>query len=387
MKYKKSIFNILILLLITFPLLFWIMWKFSPRTNLSVFIMDKSSSSSAEEEHRALNWVLNNSKITKADHRNYSISEDYFGFFPFENSTYKINDLRKYTTKQIDSLSNLYDIAYYADTYGIDVEEWSGKIPTIKFSQNFYGGLEEEDLLFLKKMKEKKKLIIEEFNFFSKPTPDKIRYEAENLFGLKWTGWSGRYFNTLDTTSNSDLPHWVIKLYKEQNNGKWSFKKSGIVFVNDDNQKIVILEDETHITYKAPLIFTPKYGQDKFSVPYEIPYSYWFDITYPLDTSAKIVSYYKIETNKKGDSLLAYYKIPRVFPAVIENENERFYYFCGDFCDAPINMNLAEFKGIRFFERTFNRRNSINNRQSFFWYFYQPMMEKILSDNINSRKN
>lgn len=56
---------------------------------------------------------------------------------------------------EVDSFANFFDAAYLADCYGVQSFEWyKGKAqPTI--SQKVYGGLNQNDYLFIKNMLEK----------------------------------------------------------------------------------------------------------------------------------------------------------------------------------------------------------------------------------------
>ncbi|HET7734132.1 MAG TPA: hypothetical protein VFK73_09870, partial [Paludibacter sp.] len=71
--------------------------------------------------------------------------------------------------------------------------------------------------------------------------------------------------------------------------------------------------------------------------------------------------------------------IPEVFPAVIEHDSTdyKFIYFAGDFCDNSIGMKSAKFKWIENFN-TFAYKRNTEERVSFFWDFYRPMIDKIL---------
>lgn len=387
MKTRKIFFNILIFGFLLIPFFMWFFWMISPSKSLNILIVDKTVLTKECREHKGFDWILTHHKYKKADGNSYSTAGDYFGFFPGENKKYKVNDFSGFSDKQIDSISNIYQMLYYADTYGIYKNSWYLDTLQNEHSEKIYGGLDEGDYLLLKKMKEKKKLILAEFNFFAAPTSEDIRSKTENLLNMKWSGWTGRYFGSLDTIDNPELPKWVIKLYKVQHQGKWSFTHAGIVFVNDDGT-IAILENETHLHTEVPIIYSTEYGCSKFDVPEMIGYTYWFDIISSTDSKNKIVSTYKIGTNSKGDSILNYHHIPKEFPAVIERMNDyKFYYFCGDFCDAPVSNRFIKFKGIRLFELFILNKNDINNRLNFYWRFYYPMISHILESYYEENKN
>ncbi|MFC1729726.1 hypothetical protein ACFL6I_05260 [candidate division KSB1 bacterium] len=351
---------------------------------MKIAIVDKTVLTPKGQEHRSLNWVLRHRKYVKPNNLNYKVSTDYFGFFPKENNKFEIHDLSYFKSKELDSIADYYDMAYIADMYGIYYNEWYLDSMETEHSRIVYGGLHYKDYLFLKRMKERNKLIILEFNCLGSPTSTAVRNKTEELFGLRWTGWTLRYFDSLDTLTNAELPNWVIENYMEQHNNEWPFTKAGIVFVYE-YEHIFILENETHLTNEIPLIHTGTYGQEKYNLPQEFTYPYWIDITRSLDSSNREISTHEVMTNSKGDSILAHYNVPHSFPAVMEHlDNYRFYYFAGDFCDNIIPPISAYFRGVTHLKRWLVDRNDYRKRSAFFWNYYYPMMEVIMNDYYKS---
>lgn len=156
-------------------------------------------------KHSSFTWVLNNQRFTKTTTALYDNSHDYFGFFPMKNEKFRVKGLERFSPEMLWKLSNDADMVYFTDTYGVYKDEWYKK-NSVEGSGILYGGMSEQDIQLLQDMKAKHKLIISEFNTIGSGTSDKVRSEFENLFGLKWSGWIGRYFSSLDTISNSDLP-------------------------------------------------------------------------------------------------------------------------------------------------------------------------------------
>jgi len=377
---KRKLINIVLFGFIFLPLILWLLWIIKPAYKANILILDKTVLTIIGLEHRAFDWVLQHRKYFKPNGDSYSPDRDYLGFFPLKNDSFLIKDLSNLTEKQIDSLSNSTDMIYFTDSYGIYNNEWYRKQNVSEHSEKVYGGLDKNDVLFLQKMKEKKKLIMAEFNFFATPTSTSVRIEAENLLGLKWSGWTGRYFEQLDTIKNPELPKWVIRLYKEQHQNKWPFTKPGIVFVHSD-ETIAILEKETDLKREVPIVKSFKYGVEKFNIPKEIRYPYWFDITLSTDTSNRIISYYELYSNERGDSILHYHNIPKIFPAAIENiVSSPYYYFCGDFTDSPIRKTLNEVIGMEYIKMFVLNESDLNDRTPFFWRYYLPMTTKILDN-------
>jgi len=386
MKGKLKYIIILILLI---PFLSWLFWYAQEARELKVLILDKTVLNSSGQEHLSFNWILNQEKFVNKELELYNSGEDYFGFFPDDDGNYEIDDFNNYSKSEIDSLADDYDMVYYTDLYGIYRAEWYETypqvapkgykiIPTTERSSLIYGGMTRKELNLLEAMKEQKKLIITEFNVIASPTSYRIRNDFEKEFGITWSRWVGRYFESLDTNENKELPRWLKNNYLIQNDSIWPFSKSGIVFVKNDD-RIVILENETQLDIEIPIIYTPVLERVFYNLPTEIKYPFWFDICYTVDPNM-IVSYYKIHTNYIGDSILKANSIPNTFPAVISGvEDYPYYYFAGDFADNPISLSLSKFKKSQIIS-SLTYGSSIQERNSFFWNFYHPLMTTILND-------
>lgn len=375
----KRIFGILLLLLFTIITTMWLFWYFKKSTPLKVVVIDKTVLNQDGIEHKSIFWILNNEKFTKTDSSSYNRAIDYYGFFPKENYDYNIKDLHQINDSiKIKNLVRNNDLIYYADTYGIYHNEWYNKKNIGERSNLIYGGLSEQEYLLLKEFKKARKLILSEYNLFALPTSEEIRRKVEAETKIHWTGWTGRYFEKLDTLDNTDLPNWVVRNYKKQNKGKWPFKKGGIV-LNHSNETIAILEDDFALTISTPVIHTKPEWASYYEIPRKIQFNFWFDIVeYPNKDHIK--SEYRISTTSKGDSILTKHNIPKHFPAVIEQlQPSKFYYFAGDFGDNPINFSSSYFKGIDYVKSLFYK-NELYDRRHFFWNYYQPLVSKILVD-------
>ncbi len=359
-------------------------WQLKPKKELEIAVIDKTSLTVDSDEHKSLNWILDNNKFCRPNRNLYSISDDYFGFFPNENKKFIINDFETLDGPQLKSLADKLDVIYMTDLYGVYSKDWYSDNYRGERSQLIYGGMSRKELSLLNLMKTQKKLIITEFNTIAPPTSRRVKTQFEELFGLKWSGWTGRYFNILDTASNKEIPVWVIRDYKDQHNNHWPFKASGIVLVNNDN-RIEILENRKDLKEEIPYIISNEISRKQFDLPKKIKYSYWFDIML-TKRSNNVVSVFQILTNTRGDSILQSLNIPNPFPAVIEHyDNDyKFYYFCGDFCDNPVKMILSKFWGITKFRWLMYPSNDLAERESFFWLYYQPLVSTILNNYYDS---
>jgi len=379
----KKIVLAIILSLLFLPLFMWLAWVFTPKTKFVAAIVDKTVLTKQGQEHISFNWILNYNRYTKTSVDPYEIDHDYFGFFPLENEEYKLKGLERFSSKQLKQLSDDADMAYFTDTYGIYNNEWFLQTNISERSGMLYGGLSDKDLELLALMKEKKKLIITEFNTIGSPTQTQNRAEFEEMFGLKWTGWTARYFDNLDLEVNKELPQWLINNYKKAHNNNWPFTKSGIAFVNDQEQ-VVILEEDSHLKNPMPQIVSTAFAQEHYGLPKQIKYSFWFDVMEPDMSINKVISSFSIDANSAGLKELTKYGIPANFPAITMHKDSdySFFYFSGDFSDNPIDTKSSYFKGIGYFKSFFYNKDDIAERSSFFWEYYRPLLNTILEDYI-----
>ncbi|HYM92574.1 MAG TPA: hypothetical protein VET23_00395 [Chitinophagaceae bacterium] len=386
---KRRLILFILLVIVLLPFWMWLAWLLTPKKKMVVAIIDKTVMTKDGQEHASFIWVLNHCRFTKNKTKLYKAGNDYFGFFPMKDKNFRIKGLERFSADMLEKLSNDADMTYFTDTYGIYRNEWYLKQNIEERSNIVYGGMSEQDIAFLRDMKAKHKLIITEFNTIGSPTNPEIRSEFENMFGLKWSGWTGRYFTSLDTTINTELPKWLIRNYKSEHGEQWPFHSPGIAFVNNSDY-VVIIEEKTHLTDAMPYIESNQYGQEKFGLPQRIKYPYWFDIMQPDTSVNKIIAEFTLNLNAAGKAELKKNNIPFYFPAITMHRGTdyQFYYFSGDFCDNPVNMTTSYFKGIRFFKSFFYKSSNPGERGSFFWNFYQPMMITIINDYYNQlRKN
>ncbi|WP_150451959.1 hypothetical protein [Arenibacter lacus] len=376
----KKIFGLILVCIIGIPLVMWMSWLFTPKKKLVIALVDKTVLTTEGQEHISLGWILNHNRYTKTSKDPYKISKDYFGFFPLKDDEFQLKGLERFTTDQLKKLSADADMAYFTDTYGIYNNEWYREGDVNAQSGMLYGGLSNEDLIFLEYMKERNKLIITEFNTIGSPTRAENRKKFEELFHLKWTGWTGRYFDNLDPTKNLEIPKWLIENYKKSHNGSWPFTRAGLALVNDNDQ-VIILEEGTHVDNALPFIYATPEAQEKWLLPAKTKYPFWFDVMIPNLEVNTVDASFKLGLLPAGKEELAKYQIPESFPAVTRHlgDDYRFFYFSGDFSDNPLRFNSSYFKGVGFFKGFFYDDRNPLERGSFFWNFYNPLISQILS--------
>lgn len=374
MKYKAFL-GILLAFIILFSAS-WLFWLLRSEKELNIYVLDKTVPTIKRTEHASFFWLLNHYKYVKNNGESYDKNEDYMGFYPLEDSKQQKFDFKSIRIDEIESTANTYDLAYYTDTYGVYYNEWYRRDnQDVMGTERVYGGLNQNDYLLVKTMKERGKLILAEFNFFNAPTSALIREKLEDMLGINWSGWTGCYWKDLDA-ENGDIPAWIVKLYKEQNQNNWPFQGDGIVLVHKFGT-ILVLEGETHLNNDYLQLEATDEMRKRFGVRRQMNFYNWFDITYS-GTRNTVLANFTLDVNEKGDSLLQANNLRAVFPAVSEyRSNYWFYYFAGDFAENNVSTNLSRFAGIdnlKFISSLFD------HQKRFFWYFYMPMMKKILAD-------
>ncbi len=378
------ILRYIFIFIIVAPLTLYLMWAFSPKHELEIVIVNKSVTDDNNMELRSLNWILNHQRIVNASNEFYRPDSDYFGFFPGGEGEFTVRDFSTYDSSRISDLVNNSDLLYLTDSYGVYTHDYG--VDLDQPNRLLYGGFNPSDLDVLKEFRAQKKLIVSEFSLFTPPTGRAMRDSLQAILGVKWSGWTGRYFLSLDSTAHGDLPEWVINLYHEKYGPKWPFFDSGIVLVKWDD--IVILEYGTHLIEETPVIETQPVNADEYGLPPSVQYPFWFDIVSSPQRDNQIVSIFHLEVNERGDSLLLAHKIPKIFPAVLKEStgDYPFFYFAGDFSDNPVIPPAAYFKGIERFQKFFYNDNNVEDRQKFFWRYYRPLISNILRDEMKRLK-
>ena len=378
-KFFRKIFIILVILSII-PGYFLLKWAFQPKKELKILILDKTVPSYDRVNHRSFNWILTHEKYVKGNLKRYDYTKDYYGFFPLKPERKKEYKIKRIRLSQVIALADSFDMAYFTDTYGVFFNDWYKGISRTRKSRKIYGGLNNNDYLFMKEMNDRGKLIISEFNTLIFPTDPLERTKVEELLGIKWSEWIGKYFTTLDSAKNPELPVWIMDKYREQYLKPWAFKKGGIVLVNQ-NDRVVVLENEKDLDFEVPYIYATELGMEKYGLPYKVPFPYWFEIIEAGKN--KVVANFKIHVNQVGDSILAANAIPNEFPAVMEGTKEHpHYYLAGNFASNPVYMRTAYFQRYDDFSRRIGL-SLLSKKRYFYWHFYQPLMCSILDQYYN----
>ena len=380
---KPLIIAIILVVILILPFISFIRWGFQNKKPMDIVILNKTVPTPDRLKHKSFNWILTNERfVKKARKSSYSYKKDYYGFAPTRPLKEKGYTKKEYRLSEMMSLPDSVDALYIADTYGVFFNDWYAGINKSRKSRRIYGGLNQVDYLLINEMKNRNKLVVLEYNSFDYPTAEFQSVRTQEKLGISFTGWTGKYFSKLDTTS-PDFPIWMTAMYRKQYGKPWTFKKAGIVLLTEKN--IIVLEEGTHLKNPVPIIITDSVNCNRFGVPPAIAFGNWFDIIDPLENN--VISRFRIETTAIGDTVFAYNLLDNEFPAVIEDPvNRRTYYFSGDFATNKVNYLTSRLEGIEKVKGLFYSDKQ-NDARRFFWLYYRPLISTIFNDYYNSLKS
>jgi hypothetical protein len=384
---KKPLLITIIILVIVFALPFinFLRWSFQDKKPIDIVILDKTVPTLERLSHKSLTWVLNNSRFVKKEKKNsYSYRKDYYGFAPTRPLKDRGNTTKEYHLSEMIDLPEKVDAIYFADTYGVFFNDWYAGVNKSRRSRKIYGGMNNTDYLLVNEMKNRNKLIILEYNSFDYPTPAFDAFRTQEKLGITFSGWSGKYFEKLDTTTKN-FPVWMAAMYRKEYNKPWTFTKPGIVLLSE--KSIIVLEEGTHLTNALPLIVTDELNCEKYGVPESVAFNKWFDVIDPLQTN--VISRFQLETTSVGDTVLSDKMLMKDFPAVIQDSaSQRIYYFSGDFASNRVNFWTSRIKGFDKLKGLLYSDRPDDTRR-FFWLYYKPLINKIFTDyymSLNEQK-
>jgi hypothetical protein len=376
MKKTLLIVVIIVAVIIALPVINLIRWSVQPKKPMDIIIVDKTVPTLDREHHKPFTWILTNDRFVKKENNaSYSYTKDYYGFYPQRPLRDKKWDKKDYRLPDVIGLAEKNDAIYFTDTYGVFFNDWFRGINKSRKSRKIFGGLNNNDFLLLKEMKDRNKLIIMEYNSFDYPTAQFESVRTQEKLGITFSGWTGKYFSSLDTTS-TDFPVWMTAIYRKEYKRPWTFRKAGIVILKEKD--IVVLEEGKTLKNPLPHIISDASSTQKYGVIPSVAFDQWFDIIDPLQN--KVISKFKLDTTPLGDTLLVNNALTTEFPAVVQDPvSQRTYYFSGDFATYNVPFWIARFKGIEKLKGVFYSDKPDDTRR-FFWLYYRPLINGIFTD-------
>lgn len=382
MKRFLLIVVLIVVLLGALPLAKYIGWTLQPKKPFNVILVDKTVPTLERLNHRSFNWVLTNDRFVKKEGgKGYSYRKDYYGFIPtrplrefgWTKNEYRLTDLKDLPAKN--------DAVYFTDTYGVFSNDWYKGLNRNRRSRMIYGGLNNTDNLLIKEMKDNKKLVLLEYNVMDHPTTPYESFRLQERLGITTSGWTGKYFHSLDSTDKS-FPIWLTGMYRKSNKKAWNFSKPGVVLLT--SRDVIVLEEGTHLKNALPRILTSEENCSRFGLVPEVAFDKWFEIIDPAANN--VISTFRLETTAEGDTVLNHSNLSAVFPAVIEEPAEKLtYYFAGDFSNNDVTMWTSRLKNMHKMKFLLYSDKPEDTRR-FFWLYYRPLISTVLNEHYNNRR-
>ena len=420
---------VVIAAIIYFPYFFWLK---APELPLKMHVVDKTVPFEDRREHRGLFWLLGQNKFVDPapakEEQFYDFTKDYTGFYPKEDFNAEEHDPSEYgipTPEQaeVESLeeageavvaedplvtakkrpkdwSLLFeyellkqpmlqdrDVLYIADTYGVYTGDY-WQFPEHDYAHTMhtakiFGGLEPAEVEAMEWFADQDRLIIAEFNCFGSPTADDLRWRVEDLLGVSWTRWIGRYF--IDFQDEKDVPYWLYTIYRRATGREWDVTGSGYVVCREESADFVILKDGEDVEpLGLELVPNNQYStNDVMAGVKPCTFSYWFDILIPHEGTETLADFHWHVT-PQGKVKLDEHGLPLIFPAVTRTQRGyTAYYMAGDVVDFDKAMGPPKTRLTLFINRSYYGQRVKGGQGFFFWHTYYPLVSNILRTECN----
>lgn len=370
-KQAKKGAKVIVLIAFVFLLIIvlsFVLWLVKPSTPMYITVLDKTVPATSADSHSYLddvdnvyrkhmgtNWILDNMKIKnpKTD-KNYDEKTDYVG--NHIDANYNLTD-----PTYLENIDEIPDILYLSDSYGTELNDEKG--------------IDENDMNTIALCHSMGSVVIGEQDILTTGTSDTVSAQLQNLFGIKHTGWVGRYiFELSDLT---DVPYWAPDMYKEKYGVEWRCSGAGILLVSSDGDIIVLegkkdFNDDNLLNISITDDYKKEFGKSSLN------YYSWFELVEPA-SGTQTLAQYEFNLNKEGMEEFAPVSETPVFSAVIRkiSDGAPTYYFAGDFNDYVDDVKPYRFFGADLFYQwlSFDRDGDVTH---FFWHFYEPMFKKIV---------
>ena len=342
------------------------LWDLQAPRPIEVVIVDKTVPFQNYREHENFVWLLHNWKMPDRSGRFAHSATDYVGFDP----TNKVgHDLRA------EDLGSA-DVLFVADTYGVYVGDYEvpGDVAALERSPLIYGGFTSTEADAVKRFAARGGLVIGEFNTFASPTADEPRQILEQVHGLKWTKWVGRYWP--DLQDKNEVPPWLGEVYERLYGRPFDIQGAAFVFVRDDAE-MVILRRDVHLESEILTLHRTDAAPELTGLPQSGAFWYWLDLLEAR--GAEVIYEYRLDVTPEGRRALETAGLPERFPAVLRHgPKKNVWYLAGDFVDTPVELGPARRWGLLTLRRWRSAIIGGGSGEQLMWGWYAPLLEKIL---------
>lgn len=357
----------------------WAIHETRTRPALHLVIVDKTVPFRNWLEHRSLYWLVDHLGVVKRDGSPYERASDYLGAYPPPVPGDPPERTRDLAAEDLVDA----DLLYLADTYGVyerDLESKEKMLAALERSPRIYGGTTFAEAEAASGYVDRGGLAIAEFNTLGSPTEGDARRLLEETFGVRWTRWIGRYFPRLE--DRDEVPEWLRRVWEREWKERWRFEGPGYVLTRDDIYCEVLRVGTESASIGLTIERDAPHDPALREARGKIPYPYWFDVVEAAPGTETLASF-QWSLTESGAARLGERSLPMRFPAIVRRDapgGGRTYYFAGDFADNPMREGRVPFAGYLSFRKWFEGAKLAPSEEAFYWRFYAPMMDAILSE-------
>ncbi len=369
-------FPLIVGLLLLLP---WILFHLRPKRPLSVVVLDKTVPFDTYLEHAGFFWLLDQLKIVQPSGERYDLAADYFGATPGAEP----GDPPAATRDLTEDAARNADLLYVIDTYGVyeeDLASGEEKKAALERSHKLYGGLTIEEARAIQAARQSGTTIVAEFNSMASPTGHAAAALLEEVLGVRWTHWIGRYFPLLE--DRDEVPQWLRDVCQRELGQPWTFAGPGYVLIQDDTRCEVLLAGSDSPPIGLTIEPEPAARKEILrKAATGTPYTFWFDLVIP-GPQTEVLASYQWDLNGPGNDKLRKLGLPQRFPAVTRHRDGAgvpAYYFAGDFGDSTVGGGRVPLAGFVTFRRWLEKARRIPSHRAFYYRFYVPLMTEILA--------
>jgi hypothetical protein len=366
--------KILLFLLLAVVLAPPVAWKLADDRTVEMVVVDASVADEKMETHAGITWLTEQMRIRRRGGFPYQL-DTYYGFFPTRSES-----VVRFRAENLDGI----DLLYLCDLRGV----WRSGTESFEILRNprrddlLHSGLSIDEInAVVDHVQEGNTTVAEAFLFYARHEGGETSVrKLEEAFHVEWTGWIGASF--MDLGNMLEVPFWVRTFYEREMVAHWDFDGPGIILMEPQLKKFVILKPEVELREPTPSLTVTRrdraLGDD---VESGVPYFGWFEIV-EADRVDEIRAMIQLAPTSLGEGVLRENLIPTAFPAVVAQWVDRHtWYLAADLGTVPTWLGPAQIGWMPEMRRTVS--SFIGNYypgEEAFWKFYIPFMRNLLND-------
>ena len=347
-----------------------LLWQRQPMRAARVTLVDYSVPYTSGREHRGAQWVLNHEKYVPPAGRRWTTLGSHVGYHPDDRdrpTTLEGTDLRR------------TDWIYLTDAYGVyedDLKEIALQRAHMDYSTKVFGGLSLGDAQAIAAHSARGKHTFLEFNALEEPTSPEARTLLQDLFGVEWTGWTGRFF--LDLRDTTDVPHWLPRQHRALTGLDSLPEGAALALIHRDGRLVLItgflpreIAPHVELTPLGSRVLPAARGGAR--------YFYWFPVLQVRDGTERLADLV-MPSAPAIDSTLAANGIPARLPLLTRRTDGGAHrlYLAGDFADTDFDPGVYAFKWLGWIRARAEDNPVRYDGVNAFWQFYVPAVRTLL---------